>query len=150
MGYTQTFDFLPGIWSGLGVSSSYSYTESDVERINNLGGEEKDIGMPGLSPSNLSATLFYDYEGFSTRLNYRYREAFVANQVAVETQEVFYADESVVDYQASYEFENGVELVFQVNNLTDEPSKTYFGNEEQTGSIQYFGRQYFFGVNYKL
>lgn len=150
LGYTQTFDFLPGIWSGLGVSSSYSYTESDVERINNLGGEEKDIGMPGLSPSNLSATLFYDYEGFSTRLNYRYREAFVANQVAVETQEVFYADESVVDYQASYEFENGVELVFQVNNLTDEPSKTYFGNEEQTGSIQYFGRQYFFGVNYKL
>lgn len=150
LGYTQTFDFLPGIWSGLGISSSYSYTESDVERINSLGGEAKDIGMPGLSPSNLSATLFYDYEGFSTRLNYRYREAFVANQVAVETQEVFYADESVVDYQASYEFENGVEIVFQVNNLTDEPSKTYFGTEDQTGSIQYFGRQYFFGVNYKL
>lgn len=150
LGYTQTFDFLPGIWSGLGMSSSYSYTESDVERINNLGGEAKDIGMPGLSPRNLSATLFYDYEGFSTRLNYRYREAFVANQVAVETQEVFYADESVVDYQASYEFDNGIELVFQVNNLTDEPSKTYFGTEEQTGSIQYFGRQYFFGVNYKM
>lgn len=150
LGYTQTFEFLPGIWSGLGISSSYSYTESDVERINSLGGEAKDIGMPGLSPSNLSATLFYDYEGFSTRLNYRYREAFVANQVAVETQEVFYADESVVDYQASYEFENGVEIVFQVNNLTDEPSKTYFGTEDQTGSIQYFGRQYFFGVNYKL
>ncbi|QEY10911.1 MULTISPECIES: TonB-dependent receptor [unclassified Cellvibrio] len=150
LGYTQTFDFLPGLWSGLGLSSSYSYTESDVERINNLGGEEKDIGMPGLSPSNLSTTLFYDYEGFSTRLNYRYREAFVANQVAVETQEVFYADESVVDYQASYEFESGLELVFQVNNLTDEPSKTYFGSEAQTGSIQYFGRQYFFGVNYKM
>lgn len=150
LGYTQTFNFLPGLWSGLGVSSSYSYTESDVERINNLGGAQKDIGMPGLSPSNLSATVFYDYEGFSTRLNYRYREAFVANQVAVETQEVFYADESVVDYQASYEFENGVEFVFQVNNLTDEPSKTYFGSEAQTGSIQYFGRQYFVGVNYKM
>jgi iron complex outermembrane receptor protein len=150
LGYTQTFDFLPGIWSGLGVSSSYSYTESDVERINNLGGADKDIGMPGLSPKNLSATLFYDYEGFSTRLNYRFRESFVANQVAVETQEVFYADEAVVDYQASYEFENGVELVLQVNNLTDEPSKTYFGTEAQTGSIQYFGRQYFFGVNYKM
>lgn len=150
LGYTQTFDFLPGIWSGLGINGSYSYTESDVERINNLGGADKDIGMPGLSPKNLSATLFYDYEGFSTRLNYRFRESFVANQVAVETQEVFYADEAVVDYQASYEFENGVELVLQVNNLTDEPSKTYFGTEAQTGSIQYFGRQYFFGVNYKM
>jgi iron complex outermembrane receptor protein len=150
LGYTQTFDFLPGNWSGLGINSSYSYTESDVERVNSLGGAERDIGMPGLSPHNFSATLFYDYEGFSTRVNYRYRDAFVANQVAVETQEVFYAEESVVDFQASYEFENGLELVLQVNNLTDEPSKTYFGTEAQTGSIQYFGRQYFFGVNYKL
>jgi iron complex outermembrane receptor protein len=150
LGYTQTFDFLPGNWSGLGVNSSYSYTESDVERVNSLGGAAKDIGMPGLSPHNFSATLFYDYEGFSTRLNYRYRDAFVANQVAVETQEVFYAEESVVDFQASYEFENGLEVVFQANNLTDEPSKTYFGSEAQTGSIQYFGRQYFFGVNYKM
>ncbi len=150
LGYTQTFDFLPGKWAGLGVSSSYSYADSDVERVNNLGGASKDIGMPGLSPSNFSATLFYDLDGFSTRLNYRYRQAFVANQVAVETQEVFYADESVLDYQASYKFENGLELIFQVNNLTDEPSKTYFGTEAQTGSIQYFGRQYFFGFNYKL
>lgn len=150
LGYTQTFDFLPGNWSGLGVNASYSHTESDVERSNNLGGAERDIGMPGLSPNNFSATLFYDYEGFSTRVNYRYRDSFVANQVAVETQEVFYADESVVDFQASYSFENGVELVFQANNLTDEPSMTYFGSEAQTGSIQYFGRQYFFGVNYKM
>lgn len=149
LGFTQTFDFLPGIWSGLGLSSSYTYSESDVERMSELGGEAQDIGMPGLSPSTLSATLFYSRAGFETRLNYRYREAFVANQVAVETQEVFYADESVVDYQASYKLENGVEFIFQVNNLTDEPSKTYFGTEDQTGSIQYFGRQYFVGLNYK-
>lgn len=150
LGYTQTFDFLPGIWSGLGANASFSYTESDVERTNSLGGETQDIGMPGLSPRNYSATLFYDYEGFSTRVNYRFRESFVANQVAVETQEVFYADEAVVDFQAAYELESGLEFVFQVNNLTDEPSRTYFGTEAQTGSIQYFGRQYFLGVNYRL
>src|SRR5690606_4785769 len=131
--------------SGLGMNASYSHTDSNVERTNSLGGESKDIGMPGLSPNNLSATLFYDYENFSTRVNYRYREAFVANQVAVETQEVFYADEAVVDFQASYQLDNGLEFVFQANNLTDEPSKTYFGTEAQTGSIQYFGRQYFLG-----
>ncbi len=149
LGFTQTFDFLPGIWSGLGLSSSYTFNESDVKRMSDLGGKNQDIGMPGLSPSTLSATLFYTLAAFETRLNYRYREAFVANQVAVETQEVFYADESVIDYQASYKLENGVEFVFQVNNLTDEPSKTYFGSQDQTGSIQYFGRQYFVGVNYK-
>jgi len=132
------------------MNASYSHTDSNVERTNSLGGESKDIGMPGLSPNNFSATLFYDYENFSTRVNYRYREAFVANQVAVETQEVFYADEAVVDFQASYKLDNGLEFVFQANNLTDEPSKTYFGTEAQTGSIQYFGRQYFLGVNYRM
>jgi iron complex outermembrane recepter protein len=150
LGYTQTFNFLPGFWSGLGVSASYSYTESDVTRTNSLGGPEQNIDMPGLSPTNISTTVFYDYEAFSTRLNYRYRDAFVADQVAVESQEVFYAEEAVLDYQASYKLDNGVEFVFQVNNLTDEPSKTYFGSEMQTGTIQYFGRQYFLGLNYKL
>jgi hypothetical protein len=46
--------------------------------------------------------------------------------------------------------ENGLKFLFQINNLTDEPNKTYFGEEHQTGTIQYFGRQYFLGLSYSL
>lgn len=150
LAYTQTFEFLPGLWSGLGVTAGYSYTESEIEAETSLSGDSIKIPLPGLSKNVFNGTVFFDYENFSTRLSARYRDAYVGEQVAVETQLAFFEAETVVDYQASYEFDNGLQVVFQVNNLTDEPNRTYFGNEAQTGTIQYFGRQYFLGFNYSM
>lgn len=148
--YTQTFGFLPGIWSGLGFSGSYSHTESNILQQTDLSGNTVDITLPGLSESVYSATLFYDYEDFSTRINVRSRDRFVSEQVAVESQTVFFNGETVVDYQASYAVNDNLKVMFQVNNLTDEPTKSYFASEEQTGTIQFFGRQIFLGVSYSL
>jgi outer membrane receptor protein involved in Fe transport len=55
-----------------------------------------------------------------------------------------------LDFQASYDFGNGVSAVFQAKNLTDEVNASYWGSEELTGTIQHFGRQYFLGVNYSF
>jgi TonB-dependent receptor len=148
--YTQTFDLLPGYWSGLGFSGSYSYTESDIQQQTDLSGSTVDITLPGLSETVYSATAFYDWENFSTRINVRYRNRFVSEQVAVETQLAFFDDETVVDYQASYAINDNLSVLFQVNNLTDEPTKTYFNEVAQTGTVQFFGRQYFLGVSYSL
>ena len=148
--YTQTFDSLPGYWSGLGFSGSYSYTESDIQQQTDLSGTTVDITLPGLSETVYSATAFYDWESFSTRVNVRYRDRFVSEQVAVETQLAFFDDETVVDYQASYAINDNLTVLFQVNNLTDEPTKTYFNQVAQTGTVQFFGRQYFLGMSYAL
>ncbi len=80
----------------------------------------------------------------------RYRDEFVSEQVAVESQTVNYDGETVLDYQASYQMNDNLGLVFQVNNLTDEPTKSYFGETAQTGTLQYFGRQFFLGFTYSL
>jgi iron complex outermembrane receptor protein len=32
-------------------------------------------------------------------------------------------------------------------NLTNQPTRTYFGNPSETGTIQYFGRTSYFGFN---
>jgi outer membrane receptor protein involved in Fe transport len=95
-------------------------------------------------------TAFYDWERFSTRINARYRNRFVSEQVAVETQLAFFDDETVIDYQASYAVTDNLSVLFQVNNLTDEPTKTYFNEIAQTGTVQFFGRQYFLGMSYSL
>ena len=148
--YTQTFDFLPGYLSGLGFSGSYSYTDSNIKQQTDLSGSTVDITLPGLSETVYSATLFYDWENFSTRINARYRDRFVSEQVAVETQLAFFDDETVVDYQASYAISDNITVLFQVNNLTDEPTKTYFNQTAQTGTLQFFGRQYFLGFSYSM
>ncbi|WP_415776408.1 TonB-dependent receptor [Shewanella oncorhynchi] len=150
LGYTQIFDFLPSPLSGLGFTGSYSYSDSEVEFTTDLSGSNLSIPLPGLSESVLNTTLFYTLDGFDTRVSMRYRSSYVSEQVAVESQLAFFDAETIMDYQASYALENGLKFLFQINNLTDEPNKTYFGEEHQTGTIQYFGRQYFLGLSYSL
>lgn len=150
LGYTQVFDFLPSPLDGLGFTGSYSYSDSEVEFTTDLSGSNLTIPLPGLSENVLNTTLFYTLDGFDTRVSMRYRSSYVSEQVAVESQLAFFDAETIVDYQASYALDNGLKFLFQINNLTDEPNKTYFGEEHQTGTIQYFGRQYFLGLTYSL
>ncbi len=128
--YTQIYNMLPGMLSGLGVSASYSYTESEIQRT--LGEGVFAANLPGLSENVATFTVFWEYEGFETRISSRYRDAFVSQQVAVNDQVVNFDSELVIDYQASYEIDDNWSVLFQVNNLTDEPTKSYFSSQEQT------------------
>lgn len=150
LGYTQIFSFLPELWSGLGFNASYSHTQSEIKQISSVGQQDLPISLPGLSENVLQSTVFWEYKGFETRVSVRYRDEFVSEQVAVEAQTVNYDGETIVDYQASYQLNENLGVVFQVNNLTDEPTKSYFGVKEQTGTIQYFGRQFFLGMTYSM
>ena len=146
--YTEIYSMLPGMWSGLGMSASYSFTESEIQRTLSEGVFASQL--PGLSENVVTATLFWEYEGFETRVSARYRDAFVSQQVAVNDQTVNFDDELVIDYQASYEINDNLSMLFQVNNLTDEPTRSYFSTPEQTGTLQFFGTQYYLGLTYSL
>lgn len=148
LGYTQIYSMLPGAWAGLGMNASYSYTESEISRT--VGEGVFASSLPGLSENVATLTLFWEYEGFETRVSTRYRDAFVSEQVAVNDQVVNFDSEMVIDYQASYEINDNFSVLFQVNNLTDEPTRSYFTSQEQTGTIQFFGTQYFLGMTYSL
>jgi TonB-dependent receptor len=148
--YTQIYSFLPDLWAGLGSNLSYSYTETEITRISDPNQGIYSSDLPGLSPTVLSGTVFWEYEGFETRINARYRDPFVSQQVAINAQVVNFDSELVVDFQASYEINDNLGVLFQANNVTDEPTRSYFGQEDITGTIQYFGTQYFLGVTYSL
>jgi len=147
---TTVFDQLPGVWSGLGVNASYAYTDSQVKTLTETGQIKGEVSFEGLSKHVANATLFFTHEGFETRLSTRYRSEFVSRQWGVNEQVVYFDDETVFDYQASYDIDDKTRVLFQINNLTDQPTKSYFVSEARTGTIQYFGRQIFLGVNYSL
>ena len=145
-------NFLPGIWSGLGVQANFALTSSTVRNPTNLGGPTTYVGLPGLSKRVASAAVFYDYGPFSARLSGNYRSSFLSDtQIAVTNQLVTFAAETVYDVQASYNITDQFKVVYQMLNLTNQPTKTYFGgNPQQTGTIQYFGRTSYLGVEFKL
>lgn len=147
----QKTHILPGILSGLGVQLNYAYTQNKNRAISTLGGPAQQQSLPGYSRKVASAALFYDLGPFSARLSGNYRSSFVSNsQIAVTNQVIYFAPETVFDFQASYKVNNDFSLVYQMLNLTNQPTRTYFGNPQETGTIQYFGRTSYFGFNLKF
>lgn len=151
LAYTTTFSNLPGIFSGLGLNANYSYTESETTVDGGGNFPDQELPLPGLSENVWSATLFWNIDNFTTHVNVRYRDEYVYEGATPGGSSLTWADEyTVVDWQASYAFENGIEAVLQINNLTDEPNTTNYGHPLATGEYKEFGRQYYLGFNYSF
>ncbi|MDQ8756790.1 TonB-dependent receptor [Sphingosinicella sp. LHD-64] len=153
--FTKTFTELPAPFDGLGVTMNYAYSQSSLDITNNLSGNTLTIPLPGLSKHVFNPTIFYDRNGFAARVGIRYRSGFVAPQFGLNEQITDNAPETVVDAQLSYTFQEnsalrGLTLYLQGNNLTDAPTRSYFGQEAQTGTLQYFGRQFYAGATYRF
>ncbi|WP_299587708.1 TonB-dependent receptor [uncultured Microbulbifer sp.] len=145
---TKTFNELPGIYSGLGMTASYSYTESETEVTGgSLSGEN--MPLPGLSKNVWSTTVFWDIGSFSSHVNVRYRDEFTQVMSIPGSSTVVPAREyTTVDAQVSYAFDNGIDVVFSANNLTDEADVKSYGVDGVLGEYTEFGRQFYLGMNY--
>jgi iron complex outermembrane receptor protein len=60
----------------------------------------------------------------------------------------------ITDFQTSYEFQDGpakgLMVLFQVNNLTNAPFIDYSAVTTRLRDYETFGRDFFFGANYKF
>lgn len=146
---SYAFDTLPAPWNGLGFNAGYAYVQSEMTTSNpfeDLPGAKSRFA--GLSPHSGNLMLFYTFENFETRLSGVYQSERLDEVVGETVNPTMRAASTVWDFQASYGFDFGMDLVFSINNLTDEPNVGYFGSKNATGTISYFGRQYYLGVNY--
>jgi iron complex outermembrane recepter protein len=137
------------------VVINYAYSDSDLSTTSSTSGRTLNLQLAGLSKHVLNPTIFYEKAGFGARVSGRYRSSFVSPQIGISELVISSGSETVVDAQISYEFPDsgilkGLKLLAQANNLTDEPTRTFFGQEAQTGTIQNFGRTFFLGATYKF
>jgi len=147
--YTTTFSQLPGVFSGLGLSANYSYTESETAVSGGSNFPNLVLSLPGLSENVWSTTLFWDIGNFSANMNVRYRDEFVHEGATPGGSSLTMADEyTVVDMQASYAFDNGFNLLAQINNVTDEANSANYGSSIAVAEYSEFGRQFFVGFSY--
>ncbi len=143
---------LPAL-DGFGLISSVTYTDSSVS----LAPGESKITVPGLSKYVVNTTFYFEQNGFSARLGHRYRDEFLSEIFGLSATRVTRSakSESVLDAQVSYEFQqgslDGLTLLAQANNLTDEPFTTF---EQGDGRFvidrQKFGVSFLLGASYKF
>jgi TonB-dependent receptor len=79
--YQQTFDFLPGLLSGLGTQLTYTYVDGSDFTNTNLGNNQSPFAalqpLAGISEHTVNATLFYEKDWFSARAAYNWRSDFL-------------------------------------------------------------------------
>lgn len=146
-------DLIHPVLDGFGVSFSASKTESEIEAY----GPGSATPLPGLSEDVINTTVYYEKHGVQARVSSRYRSDFLGEIAAFANGRDFQMvdAENVIDAQIGYAFEEGplqgASVLFQVNNLTDEPFKTYLaGDETQVRDYQSYGRSFLLGVNYRF
>ena len=142
---------------GFGAILSYSYTESDIAIPGSISSvANPSIPLPGLSEDVWNATLYYENYGFSARIATRYRSEYIGEvtNFANERGLRYVDDDMITDAQIAYAFGEGslegLQLLFQVNNLTNEPYIAYSVSKERLLDYQEYGTQYLVGANYRF
>ena len=94
--------------------------------------------------------------GFSARIATRYRFVYIGEvaNFANERALRFVDADMITDAQLSYAFSGnmfeGLQILFQVNNLTNEPYIAYSENKQRLLDYQEYGTQYLLGLNYRF
>jgi iron complex outermembrane receptor protein len=111
--------------------------------------------LPGLSKTVWSAAGYYERYGFSARVATRYRSNYIGeiDDFAGDRALEYVRHEQITDFQTGYEFQEGpvkgLSILFQVNNLTNTPFIDYSGSPSRVRDYETFGRDFFFGFNYR-
>ena len=165
LGYQQQFDFLPGIWSGLGVNANYTYADS-----------EQPDGNPLLNISKHTANTQFYWEGedLQLRLAYNWRDRYLDEQTTKRVQtvgalgyNVFNQNDPTADnydptvgnsyreargqfdFSVSYDINDSITVVANAVNLTGEPIEY----TTELGSVWAYSeadRRYTLGVRAKF
>ncbi|QIR14701.1 TonB-dependent receptor [Shewanella aestuarii] len=150
------FGYFTEVLDGFGTILNGAYNDSEVKETD----DSEPTTLPGLSEKTFNATVYYENSGFQARISSRYRSDFLGEVTAISLTRVNVdvKAETVVDAQIGYDFSEsgidalyGLSVVFQVNNLTNEPFTTYLGDDERlVRDYQNYGRNFMFGANYKF
>jgi len=150
LSHQQNYTFLPGLLSGLGTLVNYTYTASDTN-LKDADGMDRNLPMPGLSEHTINAIIFYQYENFSSRIAYNYRDKFVTFADGLGGLPIYRNDVSKLDMSVTYKVPNSsLAFIFAATNITDEETHDYAGSEERLIAYHSTGRHFGLSVRYNF
>ncbi|WKT59407.1 TonB-dependent receptor [Microbulbifer thermotolerans] len=126
--YTQTYDMLPGIFSGLGTMFNFTYQDSAYDQeVSSL---DPSLVLPELPVAytpehSYNATVFWEKDGHQIRLAYQGTSDQLA-QRSWNNGVLWQEGRRTLDLSATYALTDNISLSFQATNLTDEGVRTYF------------------------
>jgi iron complex outermembrane receptor protein len=126
------------LWGGFGALANYTYAD---------GHAADGTQLVGSSRNTANAEFYYEEHGFSARVAYTYRSAFLVGLANVTQQ--YEAGLGNLAASINYKINDHFMLTFDGLNLNN-PRLKYYSNAEQPQAFYVSGRQYFFGIRMSL
>jgi iron complex outermembrane receptor protein len=151
--------------NGFGGYFNYTYTDVDdatvVEplaltdtdgTITGASLSERSVRFPNTSKDSFNVGAFYENDTFSARLNYNYRSEYFIAQA--EIGDNFRDEQSQMDAQFSYVFNDNISFKFEALNLTNEIWENYYerntDGQRLGGTQSSNGRRFYVGANFRF
>ena len=147
------FDF------GLGFLASYNFADSNFEFPDpttvpiRIGGTVSEVpladyvqpaNIPGYSKHSLNGTIFFETGPFSARLAYKWRSDYFKPFRSDANR--YTEDQGFLDFSASMDLMEGIQVRVQALNILDEPNVFYRPTPDSLAEADYSGARYFIGL----
>ena len=141
------FFFIPHL-DKFGIYSNYAFVDSNLKEFAPI---TDPLNLTGLAKNTVTLDLWYANGPLEGRIGYKYHSPMTViygwNGADLQTLE----SESTFDFSTSYQVTSNVGLRFQVNNLTNEPTRMYRDNRpDRLGRYDVYGRRFLFDVTVKF
>ncbi|MGV3765051.1 MAG: TonB-dependent receptor [Chitinophagaceae bacterium] len=142
-GINKRFNFLKGFWSGFGVEFNYTFINSKVKVPRTVGTQKMmdETSLPNQSKNLFNAILFYERNGVMVRIagNYRGKSVETINQQLGPDFYIWTDKNFTIDASATVGITPRIKAFVELNNLTDEPLRTYMGDKRRVTMTEWYG-----------
>jgi TonB-dependent receptor len=152
VGVNRRLNFLPGFLSGLGVEANYTYIQSEA-KVPVIGTSRYDVTeLPNQSKHLYNAILFYEKNGVMLRLagNFRGASLETINQSLGKDFYTYTGKNFTLDASASVQVSKRIKAFVELNNLNNEPLKTYMGDERRVTMVEWYSSRGQVGIRWEL
>ena len=158
LAYQQSFDFLPGFWSGLGALASYTHVNTSGYDYTTTGG--KIINVNTVPKYSYSLTGYYEKGPFGLRLSYNYKAKNIIETTNNGSDlQRWHSGGGFLDGNVTYKVNDSIEVRLDALNLTNALTYDFFddvsgrygdGRKTRMDYAKFNGRTIKFGVRGKF
>ncbi|WP_310496145.1 TonB-dependent receptor domain-containing protein, partial [Sandarakinorhabdus sp.] len=129
-------------WGGFGIQTNVILNRGEATTPTG-----SKVRFPGTSDFVLNVGPYYEKYGFSARVSYQYRSAWVDGLGSPEVGGDFYwAADGELDVSARYAITPNFEVYADLSNLLNGPGRRFVGIDARTIERETFGRRYTAGL----
>ena len=165
--FAHSFNYLPGILSGLGTKVSMNFADSDFEFEDQNFGSSQVVNEAGqvvserigiVAPANLfgfsesvtSTQIYYDVGKLDLQLIRKTRSEYFQQFISSPGLIRYVGDNEVLEARATYKVSPNVQVRFEVINLLDEPKTQMIPIRGYLTELNSYGPRMFLGLKVKL